>query len=420
MKETTFKQKVGLIVFGLCVFFVLIEIVLRLGGFIATVVQEHKNKAALSKKSDYCILCLGESTTAGEWPPHLEGILNSFNIGKTFTVIDKGRNGTNTAFVLAHLKEYLDKYNPDMVITMIGINDGIDTVKYADHILAKSILFFQDFRVYKLIKLLYTHVTYKIAQLGTAYASTDDNVEDFIAKDDTSSRILNEDVEEFYNVKPRRVKEEVTKKPKVKPYSKLGHDYMQEGEYQKAEMMYKKAIPINFEDLYPYFDLGRLYIIQGKYDQAEEILKAAIEADPNQGEGYIRLGECYKAQEKYEEACAMLEKGIQLGSDDTGNYMDLAVCNRKRGKVEEAIDILVKLKEMNVHEERVYLKLGWSYIEQQRYEEAEKIFEEAAVLFEDEIKRKQKSIYVYLDLGWLYLHERKYKKAEEILKLIKN
>ena len=98
-------QKIALIIFGLFLCLALLEIGLRIGGFVFLSLQEHRNRIALKQKGAYRIMCLGESTTAigGEdsYPSQLEEILNERNIGIRFSVINKGIPGANTTAILS-------------------------------------------------------------------------------------------------------------------------------------------------------------------------------------------------------------------------------------------------------------------------------------------------------------------------------
>ena len=121
--KTSFRQKIFLFVFGLFLCAILLELSLRVGGFIFLSFQEHKNVISARQKGSYRILCLGESTTANTWPAIFENILNQKNIGIKFSVIDKGRAATNTPAILSQVESYLDQYHPDMVVAMMGCND---------------------------------------------------------------------------------------------------------------------------------------------------------------------------------------------------------------------------------------------------------------------------------------------------------
>jgi len=50
-----------------------------------------------------------------------------------------------------------------------------------------------------------------------------------------------------------------------------------------------------------YLDLGHFFKGQGNYNKAEEMFKKAIEMNPKNDEAYGALGECYRMQGKYKE-----------------------------------------------------------------------------------------------------------------------
>ena len=75
-KKTSITQKIIVIVLGLFFCVVLLEIGIRIGGAIFLSLQEHRNRLSLKQKGTYRIMCLGESTTAEQWPRPLQEILN--------------------------------------------------------------------------------------------------------------------------------------------------------------------------------------------------------------------------------------------------------------------------------------------------------------------------------------------------------
>ena len=80
-----------------------------------------------SDQQKYKILALGESTTAQlggpAWPEYLEQLLNSKAGYERFRVINAGVSGTNTRDVSKRIEAYKSAYHPNMVISMLGIND---------------------------------------------------------------------------------------------------------------------------------------------------------------------------------------------------------------------------------------------------------------------------------------------------------
>jgi len=115
-------KKISLIIIGIILSLIILETGLQLAGFTLTAIKKYKNKITKDPNT-ITILCLGESTTDGQWPPILQKILDKKSPDKKFNVIDEGIVGTNTKLIAKKIKQNLLKYNPDIIITMIGIND---------------------------------------------------------------------------------------------------------------------------------------------------------------------------------------------------------------------------------------------------------------------------------------------------------
>lgn len=92
--QTSFRQRIFLIIGGLFLSLVILEIALRFGGFMFLFLQEHRNIASIRQKGEYRIMCLGESTTAlgdkNSYPSQLEEVLNQRSQKIKFSVINKG------------------------------------------------------------------------------------------------------------------------------------------------------------------------------------------------------------------------------------------------------------------------------------------------------------------------------------------
>lgn len=123
VKQISFLHKISLVIFGVLLAVIIGEAGLRISGFAILFLQECRNKDSLSKHGEYRILCLGESTTQGQYPVYLEEILNQATTGIKFSVIDEGISAVKTEDIVAKIEYNLDKYKPDLVVTMMGIND---------------------------------------------------------------------------------------------------------------------------------------------------------------------------------------------------------------------------------------------------------------------------------------------------------
>jgi lysophospholipase L1-like esterase len=144
---------------GLALALTILEVGLRLGGWYLQSRQDAANSRALRQKAEVTILCLGESTTAGapphgDYPSQLEKILNDKGLGVRFRVINGGLSGGRTYHIVAALDKNLRQYNPDIVITMMGVNDYGQTYSYGGLLGDDSPAWFKELRVYKLYRLL--------------------------------------------------------------------------------------------------------------------------------------------------------------------------------------------------------------------------------------------------------------------------
>jgi len=135
MEKTTNSQKIILILFGFFLSLLTLEAILQLGSVIFLSLQNTENVLSDTlvgdKENVYRILSLGESTTMdllngqSSWPRQLERTLNNKSEKIKFKVFNKGIGASNTAIILDDLDENLRKYQPHMVVTMMGINEEV-------------------------------------------------------------------------------------------------------------------------------------------------------------------------------------------------------------------------------------------------------------------------------------------------------
>ena len=97
-------QRIALMLFGVFLTLVILEIGLQTAGFVILAVQQYKNWSASKNGAAYRIMCVGESTTQGQYPRFLEKILNAQRIKTQFSVIDEGLSATNTDLILERME----------------------------------------------------------------------------------------------------------------------------------------------------------------------------------------------------------------------------------------------------------------------------------------------------------------------------
>lgn len=304
-RKTGFTQKIGFIIFGIVLALFFLEILLHTGGFLITSIKECKNKKAFLKNANYCILCLGESTTDRQWPVFLEEILNNQNIGATFKVIDKGKTATNTSLIVASLEEYLNAYNPDIVVTMMGINDGTAVVENNKAVL-KPLFFLEQLKIYKLADLLLKHIKHTFSFDG----QTDEE---------------------------KMLKKKIAQYPhNHNTYAELGYYYLGNGRSRDAKRMLRKSIELNSKNDIAYAALSSCYLHEARMEEGEIVARKAIEINPKNNTGLVTLGWCLLNQGKYKEAEELLKKSVDLPFCGAEAYFAMGMCYINQKKYEEA------------------------------------------------------------------------------------
>ncbi len=160
----TVLKKIGLIFFGFAIALILLEVGLRIAGYLTILSQNRAARTGIDfgDENQYRILCIGESTTAqifvngkGEaWPAQMERILNATEKGpRRYKTVNKGVPGTVTAFILANLKDQLERYRPQLVVSMMGINDRASVLTYDEKPMSRLAMFFGSFRVVKFFRI---------------------------------------------------------------------------------------------------------------------------------------------------------------------------------------------------------------------------------------------------------------------------
>ena len=423
--KTTFFQKVFLILLGIFFSFFLLEAGLRLGSFTLLSVQEHSNRVSIKKGGAYRILCLGESTTQGEWPPFLEAALNRSGAGRQFTVIDKAGGGRDTGTILNQVEFYLDKYHPDMVVTMMGVNDpGAAHLPIETPPASKPASFVKLFKTYKLARLLF-HMAFKTNRWALPPENTQAQL--------TTRPALPATGPDTENAEPvKKLKKELELNPgNDETYLQLGTLYREQAEFQQAEMYIKKALKINPRNIRGHLELGRLYQDhQWKFQQAEEEFKKALKLNPGNYEAYHKLGRLYLDQGKLQQAEMYIKKALQINPGNDLAYIQLGEIHRGQGKLQQAEEVFKKALKISPGNDRAYYQLGELYREQGKLQQAEEEFKKALKLNPgNQRKYQQAEIYIkktlqinprddgaYLQLGGTSWEQGEFQQAEMYIK----
>jgi len=396
MVITTTRQKIGLIIGGILIILILLEIGLRVGGFVLLSMQRSENRMTGFVVSDgqdevYRILTLGESMTADSmghypWPRQLEKILNNRSSEIKFEVFNEAVGGTDITYLLTKLKKNLNMYDPDMVIAMVGVVGFSYNINlnYEENLIARVDMLLGDIRVYKLGKLILAAwkkklKDYEIIRFANA-------AEDIILNRSFTGERENWNVGEY-----DKAEEMLKKAIEINPenegnYIELAQLYRNAGEYDKTEEMLKKAIEINPENGWNYIELMQLYLSGGEYDKTEEMGKKAIEINPESENAYIILGLLYRGSKEYDKAEEMFKKVLEINPRNYHASVGLGLGYKFQGEYDKAEEMFKKALEINPGNKNTYTLLGTLYRGNNEYDKAEEMFKKAGLPFNFDTK----------------------------------
>jgi tetratricopeptide (TPR) repeat protein len=315
MINTSISQKLCLILIGIFIGILFLESSMRVAGFFIQVGNLKSQTFENNKKgSDFVILTLGESTTEylgkESWPEQLEKILNNKSSKLKVRIINKARSGTNSAVLLSHLRAYIEEYKPDMVITMMGINDDWSYVFFADKPPNKIELFFQDFRIVKLARLIYLSFKQK----------------------ESSKKINIQDMPEEAVI-----------------HFTLGLQFFSKGDMINAKTEIEKAI-----NLYPFFydAYVHLGLIERDYyknmTKAIEYFEYAVKINPYNSVALARLGETIRESNPIESQ-KLLTKALTLDNAEKELILNSLIYSYEKQNYSKEIDTILGKEGLSIN-----------------------------------------------------------------------
>ncbi len=365
----SFSKKVWLMVLGLFLAVIVVEGILRLGGFLFFAGQNFRNNMPHRTREVYRILCLGESTTAlgGEqsWPRQLEEIINSRSDTVAVQVINKGIPGGSSVKILKQLKDNLDSYQPEMVIVMMGVNDEAGILPQGNKDEQVGMLPWQRLKTYKLMRLIAMRITQK-----------------------------------------HELKKQLEDNDSEGACFALGWQYMDSGYIDKAKQSFTKVLVINPKNEGAYMSLGDCYLFTGNLKEAGEMFLRALAIDPGNYDIYIKLGWIYNGFKQYDQAERQFKKAIEINPRKDRAYCRLGRCYYDSRQYEKAEKLYLQAMEINPQSSEAYGELGNLYLKLQQYEKGCEIFAQA-------IKKAPNNSKAWGVLALLYLENKNYSQSRK-------
>jgi len=437
MRKTTLGQKIALLLFGLLLGLILLEIGLRTAGFVFTYLQERDNQRSLKDRNEYIILCLGESTTAiggkNSYPRQLEKILNDRNLGTKISVINKGIVGTNTAAILSRLEEYLNSYQPDMVITMMGINEGMGARNYEDTAEVTPNFFLSDFRVYKLFRLLWDRVHYNIKLVVKSRSKTKEVEEILTLAGKAMTGNRSSQLQQFFDNIPEETAANI----------KRGDQYFDQDKWEEALPFYRKASESSPGNINILITIATCFRELQRFKEGRDILRQVLQLDPRNPEIYVELGNSFRDQHEWDSAEVFYQKALDFSPGLSRTYLEWGQSYRMQANGKRAVEMYTKAAEINQKDISAYILLAHIHHTMGNYDETEKMYQrvlkinpaydsayaelgrfydwrgrtkEAEISCKKAIAINPENELAYAELGDIYKTQKKFDQAEEMYK----
>ena len=368
MPTTTIRQKFFLLIFGIFATLLVLEIGLRIGGAFFSFRQDLGNRAA-ANSGTYRILCIGESTTAlgggNSYPSQLESILTQRFVRRQFKVINKGLVSKTSQDILSQLKENLDRYKPQLVIAMIGINDNrfpmtpVTVGEKIERVLERS-------RVYKLFKMIKLHLKQKLVEKR---ASPNAKVEhdEYMQEGSTDA---SDSALEAFGKESLRIK---FLSLQLEQYQKQYPNSPKRSQVEQQLAQYKSQLSALL--LY----LGRNYRIRKDFVKAEKYLAAVISESPNSFGGYLESGSLYKDEKDYARSVGFLKKAVAVNPNKLWAYLELARVYDAMGLAQEAFATYQTVLEKKPDEFFIFEEIARWFKDHQYLKEAEQVYRSLVV-----------------------------------------
>ncbi len=300
------KEKFFLFLIGLIIIPLILEGSLRLAGWVYYMQRAKSESAKKRDTNSIRILCLGDSFTFGSgakpgysYPEQLEQLLNKDNQRQKFIVYNyTGHSscpGLNSSRLLKILDENITKYQPHIIIVLIGMHNRWNLIDsnyflFTNHSW-KLYLYRLDslltrLRIYKLLKITIGNLKYKFF------------------KNNTTQKVIIEEIRE---------------NPGAEVHLRLAEQYNSySGNHSLAIEEYKKVLDLDPDNDKAYARLGRIYENQNKYEMAAVQFKKALQINPNNLLARNRLWNVYFKQGKKELALKELEEYLRIYPQNEG------------------------------------------------------------------------------------------------------
>ncbi len=191
--------------------------------------------------------------------------------------------------------------------------------------------------------------------------------------------------------------------------SELGKVYVGSGNDEKALEYYSRVLELDDKNFTAIDNIGSIYRRLGRYQESVDILNKAFEIQEDSIATYYNLGQTYKAMERYDDAIKCFEHVLEKAPNDVLAHNHLGCIYALQDNHIKALELFNKALRIDANHPIIHYNSAVSYEALNRFEEAEKAYEEA-------LRRKPGWIDAMLSLARLHHLRGNNDQAEEILR----
>ena len=393
--HTKWWHKAILVLAGLLLGLILVEAGLRIAGGVMQYMMNRENRITLDGNGDIRILCLGESTTAlgglQSYPRQLENIIRERYPNLSISVINGGIPGINTSLIFSEIENNIGKYHPDIIITMMGINDGrLDLVDSGEKVVGIIGRFFNNLRIWKLFTILRDRITYTEGKdRAREFRSPREKKLLSDAQADPGSAEKKRRLADWYLAQKRLDLAQIYYRDanKINPddwKSELGiaFSHLQCGETDEALTAFRKALAKAEEPTMVLLEAGKLCREAGLYPLSEKIFENGLRLTPEYADIYLELDILLLRREEWAQADEYRSRGIMLAPEKEYEHL-LRVGKLLRligGAWDLREQVFQRALEITPGDEQIYIILADRLANPEDLEEATRLAEKAVEL----------------------------------------
>jgi predicted O-linked N-acetylglucosamine transferase (SPINDLY family) len=160
----------------------------------------------------------------------------------------------------------------------------------------------------------------------------------------------------------------------IKAATKSALDYLQSGNSQEAEHIFRKILEVQPNNVTALHFIGVIYYQLKDYSSAIIYIKKALQFGPDYADAYNNLGSVLQETGQLEESIACYQKAININPKFDRAYYNLGTALKEKWEIDDAIANYQKAIRLNPHLAEAYNNLGLALQDQGKVEEAEKYY----------------------------------------------